>query len=64
MIAIIPLLAKFALHLSSVSIPRSYEETLVPAWKHAMDEEMGALFSRETWDLVSLPKRAVVVGCH
>jgi len=43
--------------LSSVSIPKSYKNAiLVPAWKQAMNEEMDALVSRETWDLISLPK--------
>ena len=38
---------QFALSLTSVFIPRSYEETiLVPDWKQAMDEEMYALVSR------------------
>ena len=40
--------------LSSVSMLRSYEEAiLVPAWKHAIDEEMDALVFRRTWELVS-----------
>jgi len=29
-----------------------------------MDEEMDALISRGTWELVSAPKDAVVVGCR
>jgi len=33
---------------------------LVPAWKQAMDEEMDALISRETWELVSALKDDVV----
>ena len=37
---------QFALSLSSISIPMSYEEViLVFAWKQAMDEEMNALVS-------------------
>jgi len=48
--------------LSSLSIPKSYEEVLlVPAWKQAMHEEMDALVSRETWELISVPKNIVVV---
>jgi len=37
---------------------------LVPAWKQAMDEEIDALISRETWQLVSAPKDIIVVGCR
>ena len=29
-----------------------------------MNKEMDALVSRETWDLVSAPTNAIVVGCH
>ena len=29
-----------------------------------MDEEMDALISRGTWELVFAPKNAVVVGCR
>jgi len=36
---------------------------LVPAWKHAMNEEIEALVSRETWELISAPTDVVVVGC-
>ena len=50
--------------LSSVSLPRSYEEViLIPAWKQGMDEEMDAFISRRTWELVSAPKD-VVVDCR
>ena len=56
---------QFALSLSSISIPRSYEEViLVFAWKQAMDEEMNALVSWWTWELVFAPTDAVVVGCR
>jgi len=48
-----PIFRQFTLSLSSESIPRSYiEALLVPAWKQVMDEEMEALASRETWELV------------
>jgi len=43
---------------------RSYKETiLIPAWKQAMDEEVDALISRGTWELVSAPKD-IVMGCR
>ena len=35
----------------------------MPACKHSMNEEMNALVSRGTWELVSTPINAVV-GCH
>jgi len=37
---------------------------LVLAWKHAMDEEMDALVSRRTWELVSVPTSVAVVSCR
>ena len=50
---------QFALSLSSISIPKSYEEALlVPVWKQAMDE----MDSRGTYKLISAPTD--VVGCH
>ena len=43
------LFRQFALSLSFISIPRSYEKAiLVPAWKQVMDEEMDALVSQRT----------------
>ena len=37
---------------------------MVPALKHAIDEEMEALTSRGTWELVSALTDAMIVGCH
>jgi len=57
-----PSFHQFAMSLSSISILRSYEEAiLVPAWKQTMDEEMNALVSRETWELISVPTNAIIV---
>ena len=36
---------------------------MVPAWKQVMSEEMDALAFRETWELVSTPTDAIIVGC-
>ena len=36
----------------------------MPAWKQVIDEEIDALISRETWELVSAPKDIIVVGCR
>ncbi|KAK4386010.1 Retrovirus-related Pol polyprotein from transposon RE2 [Sesamum angolense] len=51
--------------LSSVSIPNTYCEALRhPAWKMAMDDEMSALVSRGTWELVEVPPNADIVACR
>ena len=55
----------FALSLLYVSIPMTYQETSqIPEWRAAMDEEMSALQSRQTWDLVTLPVDVEVVSSH
>ncbi|KAL0298583.1 UNVERIFIED_CONTAM: hypothetical protein Sradi_6518100 [Sesamum radiatum] len=51
--------------LSCVSIPNTYCEALRhPPWKMAMDEEMSALISRETWEPVDPSPNADVVSCR
>ena len=56
---------QFALSLSSLSIPRMYEEASTnPISCRAMDEEMYALTSRRTWELVDPPIGADVVACR
>ena len=46
----------FVSTLSSVSTPKSTSEALShPGWKQAMAEEMNALYSNDTWELVALP---------
>ena len=41
--------------LSSVSIPQTVNEALShSSWKHALVEEMTALHSSDTWDMVTL----------
>ncbi|KAL0342967.1 UNVERIFIED_CONTAM: Retrovirus-related Pol polyprotein from transposon RE1 [Sesamum angustifolium] len=55
----------FSVSLSSVSIPNTYHEALRhPAWKMAMDDEMSALISRGTWELVEVPLNTNVVACR
>ncbi|KAL0423678.1 UNVERIFIED_CONTAM: Retrovirus-related Pol polyprotein from transposon RE1 [Sesamum radiatum] len=55
----------FSVSLSSVSIPNTYCEALRhPAWKMAMDDEMSALVSRGTWELVDAPPNADIVACR
>ena len=50
---------------SSISLPASVQDALSHlGWKHAMVEEMVALHSTGTWDLVSFPAGKSHVGCH
>ncbi|CAI8584052.1 unnamed protein product [Vicia faba] len=51
--------------LSSVSIPKSPGEALShPEWRQAMIDEMCALQSSGTWELVPLPTGNSLVGCR
>ncbi|RVW75736.1 Retrovirus-related Pol polyprotein from transposon TNT 1-94 [Vitis vinifera] len=51
--------------LSSVSLPKSTSEALShPGWRQAIVDEMVALHSNGTWDLVSLPHGKSTVGCR
>ena len=53
----------FVFTLSFVSTPKSTSEALShPSWKHAMVEEMDALYSNGTWEFVSLPPDKSPVG--
>ncbi|KAK4406265.1 Retrovirus-related Pol polyprotein from transposon RE2 [Sesamum angolense] len=55
----------FAVFLSSVFIPHTYHEALRHlAWKMAMDDEMSALISRGTWELVEVLPDTDVVACQ
>ena len=55
----------FVYTLSSVSTPKSTSEALShPSWKHALAEEMDALYSNDTWELVALPPGKSPVGCR
>ena len=57
-----PSFCQFALSISSESIPKNYQEAfLLSHWKAAMDEEMQALLSRGTWDLVT---RRGIASCR
>ena len=51
--------------LSSVSTPKSTSGALShPGWKQAMAEEMDALYSNVTWELIALPPGKSLVGCR
>ncbi|RVW34451.1 Retrovirus-related Pol polyprotein from transposon RE1 [Vitis vinifera] len=55
----------FVSAISSVSLPKSTHEALShPGWRHAMVDEMAALHSNGTWDLVVLPSGKSTVGCR
>ena len=59
------LYSAFVSTLSSVSVPKTVHEALSHlGWKHAKVEEMAALFSIDTWDLVILPVGKTLVGCR
>ena len=50
--------------LSASSVPLHHSQALVDSnWMQAMRDEMDALWSRGTWDLVDPPTDADIVGC-
>ncbi|RVX09284.1 Retrovirus-related Pol polyprotein from transposon RE2 [Vitis vinifera] len=55
----------FVSAISSVSLPKSTHEALsYPGWRQAMVDEMAALHSNGTWDLVVLPSGKSTIGCR
>ncbi|RVW21529.1 Retrovirus-related Pol polyprotein from transposon TNT 1-94 [Vitis vinifera] len=55
----------FVSAISSVSLPKSTHEALShPGWRQAMVDEMAALHSNGTWDLVVLPPGKSTVSCR
>ncbi|RVX23604.1 Retrovirus-related Pol polyprotein from transposon TNT 1-94 [Vitis vinifera] len=55
----------FVYAISSVSLPKNTHEALShPGWRHAIVDEMDALHSNGTWDLVVLPSGKSTVGCR
>ncbi|OIT00613.1 phosphoglucomutase, cytoplasmic [Nicotiana attenuata] len=55
----------FISFLSSISIPKSTGEALShPGWRQAMSDEMSALHTSGTWELVPLPSGKSTVGCR
>ncbi|RVW73205.1 Retrovirus-related Pol polyprotein from transposon RE2 [Vitis vinifera] len=55
----------FVSAISHVSLPKSTHEALShPGWRQAMVDEMAALHSNGTWDLVVLPSGKSTVGCR
>ena len=57
-----PIFRSFVLSLSSESISKNYQETLLLShWKAAMDEEIASLTSHGTWKLVTRPVGSTIV---
>ena len=55
----------FVSTLSFVSIPKTVQEALShPEWRQAMLDEMTALETSNTWDLVPLPPGKTTVDCR
>ena len=55
----------FVSTIFSVSLPKNTNEALShPGWRQAMVDEMAALHSTDTWDLVVLPFGKFPVGCR
>ena len=55
----------FVSTISSVSLPKNTNEALShPGWRQAMVDEMAALHSTGTWDLVVFPFGKFPVGCR
>lgn len=55
----------FLANISLLTEPHFYHEAIVdPRWKHAMDLELAALDSNQTWDVVDLPCNAKPIGCR
>lgn len=51
-------------HLDSYKEPSSYQEAILdPRWITAMKEEVSALESNDTWDVVSAPPGKVLISC-
>lgn len=60
-----PSLHAFATSVSSVFVPNTVQDALsISEWRTAMEEEMSAFHSNNTWTLVPLPHGKTTVGCR
>ena len=54
----------FSISISTITEPTTYvEAVVVPEWHHAMQVELQALESNNTWSLCTLPPGKIAVGC-
>ncbi|KAM7528232.1 hypothetical protein LguiB_031642 [Lonicera macranthoides] len=59
-----PTSCSFIASLDSIFAPKTVHEAIShPGWRNAMIEEMDALDTNGTWDLVTLPARKQAIGC-
>ena len=59
-----PSYAHFCSLLTSIPEPRFYHEAIKdPKWKDAMNAEIAALVSNNTWTLTPLPSNKRAIGC-
>lgn len=55
----------FSLAISSDMEPKTFKSTAQKKeWQEAMNEELQALDRNQTWDIVTLPKDKVPIGCN
>lgn len=55
----------FLANISSIKEPKFYHEAIHDSrWKNAMDLELAALESNQTWDVLDLPANVKPIGCR
>ena len=60
-----PVFCQFDLSISTETVSKNYSEALqISHWKSAMDDEIHALQTRDTWELINRPPDSAVVSCR